>query len=241
MRKGTRWRAMSSKSSKNVNASNRNTKTAIGSADRRSPSARLRLAPAQQADPGPEIAEGTQPPALAAKLFHAGQQRKSQNRQNTVRHPDSFRRRQCPLACESRAHDQKQVVGSNQKHGKQRTTSAAAAPRPCPQRHRHQGKNEARHRESKPSMKLDTRLAPSRPVLRNKLVERAFGIAGLPGLCGHEPAELDGPIALPKSGDRIVVRICAREFVSGATLKVQLQLALFRFGNYNRVFRQCEA
>src|SRR5229473_7811712 len=222
MRKGTRWRAMSSKSSKNVNASNRNTKTAIGSADRRGPGAGLRLATAQQADPGPEIAEGTQPPALTAELFHAGQQRKSQNRQNTVRHPDSFRRRQCPLACESRAHDQEQIVGSNQKHGKQRATSAAAAPRSGSQGHGHQRKNEARHRECKPAMKLDPRLAPPRPVLGNKLVKRAFGIAGLPCLGGHEPAELDRPIALPKSGDRIVVRICAREFVSGATLKVQL-------------------
>ena len=38
-----------------------------------------------------------------------------------------------------------------------------------------------------------------------------------------------------------MVGILPIEFVRRATLEVQLQLALLRFGNYNRVFRQGES
>jgi hypothetical protein len=38
-----------------------------------------------------------------------------------------------------------------------------------------------------------------------------------------------------------MVRIFTREFMRRAALQMQLQLALLRFGNYNRVLRQGEA
>src|SRR6266436_1027402 len=44
----------------------------------------------------------------------------------------------------------------------------------------------------------------------------------------HQPADLDGPIALSKAGDRVAVGIAALELVCATTLQMQLQLALFR-------------
>src|SRR5262249_61049465 len=57
-------------------------------------------------------------------------------------------------------------------------------------------------------------------------------------LSAVKSTDLDGPVAASKIGDRIVVGIFPGKLVSGAGLQMQLQLALIRFGNYNRVLRQ---
>jgi len=53
--------------------------------------------------------------------------------------------------------------------------------------------------------------------------------------------ELDGPIAAAEVGDGIVIGIGAGEFVSGAVVEVQLQLALARIGNYNRTLSESDS
>src|SRR5260370_27695644 len=53
-----------------------------------------------------------------------------------------------------------------------------------------------------------------------------------------QAAELDGPVALAECRNGVVVCIFAREFVRGAAMQMQLQLALLRFRNNNRALRQ---
>src|ERR1700722_10638795 len=48
------------------------------------------------------------------------------------------------------------------------------------------------------------------------------------------------PVTLSECRDGVTIGIFAREFVRGAALQVKLQLALFGFGNYNRILRQRE-
>ncbi len=59
-------------------------------------------------------------------------------------------------------------------------------------------------------------------------------------LSGSQAADFDGPIAAAECGDGIVVGIFAREFVGGAAVEMELQLALPGLGNYNRTFRKSD-
>src|SRR6266478_4147785 len=67
-----------------------------------------------------------------------------------------------------------------------------------------------------------------------------LGIAKLPRLRGNQATELDGPVALSKRRHGVMIRVVPRKFVGRAALKMQLQLALLRFGNDHRVLRQGE-
>src|ERR1700674_3836269 len=142
---------------------------AVGGADRGT-CTRLRFA-AQQAYPLLEVTEGPQPPAPAAKLFHAGQEREPQHGENSVGDPHSLRRRECSFASQPRAHDEKQIISCDQGHGDQRSGSAAAAARLSAQRNRNQGENEACDGEGKSAVKFDSSLAPAGALISEKFVE----------------------------------------------------------------------
>ncbi len=90
-------------------------------------------------------------------------------------------------------------------------------------------------------MELYPGLAPARAVIIQKFSNRALRIIQLPRLGHGQATELDGPIALAEGRDGIVVRIVTREFVRRATLQMQFQLALFRFGDDDGLLRQRQA
>lgn len=58
--------------------------------------------------------------------------------------------------------------------------------------------------------------------------------------CGSERADFDGPVAAAEGGDGIILRSGTGEFVGGAAVEMELNLAEGRLGNYNRTFRESD-
>ena len=74
-----------------------------------------------------------------------------------------------------------------------------------------------------------------------QIAERTFRDAECAFLGGGEGIEFDGPVAARKSGDGILIRALALEFVGGADIEVQLQLAERGFGNDDGIFGKRDA
>ena len=90
-------------------------------------------------------------------------------------------------------------------------------------------------------MKFHAGFAPTGAVIIQKFANRALRIVELPRLGNRQSTELDGQVALAERRDGVVVGIFAREFVGCAAAQMELYLALFRFGNDNRVLCQRQA
>src|ERR1700687_657704 len=95
-----------------------------------------------------------------------------------------------------------------------------------------------RRGKGQPAVQLDARLAPAGSIFAQQVAETALRIAKLPRLRGNKSGDFDGPIALAENGNGIVVGVGAIKLMGAAALQMQLQLAEFRLGNYNRIFRQ---
>ena len=106
------------------------------------------------------------------------------------------------------------------------------------QRHGHQGEDQASKGKRQPTLKFHPCFAPIFAILGKEFPCRPLGIAQGAQLIGNEAGDFNRPIALAEIGERIVIRILPVDLVRGTALKVQLKLALFRLGNYNRILRQ---
>src|SRR6267378_2315513 len=89
-------------------------------------------------------------------------------------------------------------------------------------------------------MQLDAGLEPTGSAVEQQAADRTLGVADLALLGGNEIVNLDRPVALAEHSDGITIRVLAIELVIRSALKMQLQLALRGFGNYNRALRQSE-
>src|SRR5262249_30081911 len=102
----------------------------------------------------------------------------------------------------------------------------------------YEGEGKTSCRKSEPTMQFHAGIAPGRPVIGGEFAGVAFGSGQDARLSSVKSTELDGPVATSEVRDRVVVSIFPGILVRGAGLQMQLQLALIRFGNYNRVLRQ---
>src|SRR5208283_1499252 len=138
------------------------------------------------------------------------------------------------LPGQARAHNKEQVVRSDDHNSEQSACSAPAATRLRAKRNRDQGKHKASDGKGEALVQFHAGITPALAVVVPKLAYRPLGVAGLQLLCWSDAADLDGPIAAAEGGDTVVVGFLAREFVSGAVVEMQLQLALLGLRNYNR-------
>src|SRR5437016_5278780 len=81
---------------------------------------------------------------------------------------------------------------------------------------------------------------PARALIRGQVRQGPLRIAQLVSTSRNQSGDFDWQIALPESGHGIVVGIRTSKLMGAAAAQVQLQLALFRLGNYNRILRQGE-
>src|SRR6266850_1805849 len=241
---------MSSSNSKNVNVSNRKTKVPINSAKYEKNRRRMYksisrgkleppVAPASCSPPSPLAGLA----AVARTRACALRRRRSRIRllKNPIARSQWLSRRNGSLPRKSGAHHEQQVVQRNQNDGDQRSRRAPAASWLRSNRYRNQSKDETSGGKRKPPVKFHARLAPPGTLVLQQRSNGSLGIAELPRLCGHQAVDFDGPVALSERRHGIVIRIVSGKLVGRAALKVQLQLALLRFGNDNRVLRQGEA
>ena len=87
-------------------------------------------------------------------------------------------------------------------------------------------------------MNLHARLTPVGGAVRQQISGTALRVAQGSLLHRHQPAHFNRHVALSEVGKRIVIGVLPAYFVCGSALQVQLQLALLRFGNYNRILCQ---
>src|SRR5580704_10010771 len=144
------------------------------------------------------------------------------------------------LARQAGTNHGKQVVGSNDDDGKQRPRRATATPRLRPEGHSNQSEYQARRWKRQPFVQFHASLTPICVVGTKKLANGSFRIAQLARLRRNKIGRFDWPVALPKGRHGVTVRVFARKLVCTSTLKMKLKLALFGFGNYNRILRQGE-
>src|SRR5256885_12084081 len=83
--------------------------------------------------------------------------------------------------------------------------------------------------------------APTGAVIIKRSANRPLRFVELRRSGTRQSTELDGQVALAERRDGVVVGIFAREFVGCAAAQMELYLALFRFGNDNRVLCQRQA
>lgn len=171
-------------------------------------------------------------------MLHAGKEGQAENGEENIGGPNALGGGEQALTRLSGADDGEQIIGGDENDGEERAGGAAAAARARAERHGDESKDKAGHGKSQAAMKLDASFAPVGVVNGEKLAEGFFGIAELARLGRNEAEDINGPVALAEGGDGVAVGDFAGEFVSGAALEMELQLALPGLGNYNRILRQ---
>ena len=182
-----------------------------------------------------ESGEGSR---LAAVAFHAGKESEAGKGEDCVSSPHSGGRRDDALAREAGADDEEEVVRGDDDNGEESACGASAATGLGAKRDGDQGKDETGGGESETLMKFNAGFAPVFGVVVEEVGERALGIAENALGSSTGGGDLDGPVGALKSGEGVVVGIGAGQFMGGAAVEVELQLALFGVGNYNGAFRE---
>ncbi len=202
----------------------------------------LGLSTAQQTQKLFEARAGNQARGFAAVVaLHARQQGQADEREDDVGDPHARGGRNGALPGQARAHNEEQVIKSDDHNSEQGACRAPTATRLRAERDCDQGKHKASDGKGEALVQFHAGITPALAMVVPKLAYRPLGVARLLLFCWSDAADLDGPIAAAEGGDTVVVGFLAREFVSGAVVEVQLQLALLGLRNYNRTFREGDA
>ena len=196
------------------------------------------LAATEEAAKGAEAGEEAGNRGFPAIAFHAREESEGDERENSVGGPHAGGGRDDTLASETGAGDEEQVVSGDNDDREKRAGGATGAAGLRAKRNSDEGEDKTSDGESESLVKFDTSVAPSGTMVAEEFRRGALGIAddAFPG--GSHRGDFDGPVTAAKGGDGVVVRSGASEFVSGAAVEVELQLAEGGFGNYNRAFRK---